>query len=44
MPDFHDILYSTSGGVATITMNRPKFKNALSYRLLDEIDAASPWR
>ena len=36
---FHDILYATSGGVATITMNRPKFKNALSYRLLDEIDA-----
>jgi len=37
---FHDILYATDGGVATITMNRPKFRNALSYRLLDEIDAA----
>ena len=37
---FHDILYSTAGGVATITMNRPRYRNALSYRLLDEIDAA----
>ena len=37
---FHDILYATDGGVATITMNRPKFRNALSYRLLDEIDEA----
>jgi enoyl-CoA hydratase len=36
---FKDILYSTDGGVATITMNRPKYRNALSYRLLDEIDA-----
>ncbi len=36
---FHDILYATDGGVATITMNRPKVRNALSYRLLDEIDA-----
>ncbi len=37
---FHDILYSTAGHVATITMNRPKYRNALSYRMLDEIDAA----
>jgi enoyl-CoA hydratase len=37
---FHDVLYSVDGGVATITMNRPKFRNALSYRMLDEIDAA----
>jgi enoyl-CoA hydratase len=36
---FKDILYSTDGAVATITMNRPKYRNALSYRLLDEIDA-----
>jgi len=40
MPDFQDVLYSTAGGVATILMNRPRYKNALSYRLLDEIDAA----
>jgi enoyl-CoA hydratase len=37
--DFKDILYATDGGVATITMNRPGYRNALSYRLLDEIDA-----
>jgi enoyl-CoA hydratase len=37
---YHDILYSTSGGVASIVMNRPAYKNALSYRMLDEIDAA----
>ncbi|MEI9888039.1 MAG: enoyl-CoA hydratase-related protein [Rhizomicrobium sp.] len=35
---FKDILYAAEGGVATITMNRPKYRNALSYRLLDEID------
>ena len=37
---FKDVLYETDGGVATIVMNRPKYRNALSYRLLDEIDAA----
>jgi enoyl-CoA hydratase len=38
--DFQDILYSTDGDVATITLNRPSYRNALSYRMLDEIDAA----
>jgi enoyl-CoA hydratase len=38
--EFKDILYGVEGGVATITLNRPKFRNALSYRMLDEIDAA----
>ncbi|MBV9540471.1 MAG: enoyl-CoA hydratase/isomerase family protein [Alphaproteobacteria bacterium] len=38
---FKDILYTTTeGGVATITMNRPNYRNALSYRMLDEIDEA----
>lgn len=37
--DYKDILYRVDGGVATITMNRPQYRNALSYRLLDEIDA-----
>src|SRR5580692_2394997 len=36
---FHDILYTTDGPVATITLNRPRYKNAQSYRMLDEIDA-----
>ena len=38
--DFKDILYSTDCAVATITLNRPRYKNAQSYRMLDEIDAA----
>ncbi|MEI9993970.1 MAG: enoyl-CoA hydratase-related protein [Rhizomicrobium sp.] len=37
---FQDILYATDGAVATITMNRPAYRNALGYRMLDEIDAA----
>ena len=37
---FKDVIYETDGGVATIVMNRPQYRNALSYRLLDEIDAA----
>ena len=35
---FRDILYTTDGPVATITLNRPRYKNAQSYRMLDEID------
>ena len=37
---FHDIIYGTDGAVATITLNRPRYKNAQSYRMLDEIDQA----
>jgi len=37
---FKDILYSNDGPVATITLNRPDYRNALGYRMLDEIDAA----
>ncbi|MGZ5939238.1 MAG: enoyl-CoA hydratase-related protein [Rhizomicrobium sp.] len=37
---FKDILYSTDGPIATITLNRPKYRNALGYRMLDEIDDA----
>src|SRR5271165_5450733 len=36
---FNDIIYATDGHVATITLNRPRYKNAQSYRMLDEIDA-----
>jgi enoyl-CoA hydratase len=35
---FHDIVYSTDGPVATIMLNRPRYKNAQSYRMLDEIN------
>ena len=37
---FQDILYATEDGVATITLNRPAYRNAQSYRMLDEVDAA----
>jgi enoyl-CoA hydratase len=37
--EFRDILYTIDGPVATITLNRPRYKNAQSYRMLDEIDA-----
>lgn len=38
--DFKDIQYAAADGVAQITLNRPAYKNAQSYRMLDEIDAA----
>jgi len=37
---FQDVTYSCDDAVATITLNRPKYKNAQSYRMLDEIDQA----
>jgi enoyl-CoA hydratase len=36
--EFRDIVYSVDGAVATIKLNRPRYKNAQSYRMLDEID------
>ena len=37
---FHDILYERRGSLGVITLNRPAYRNAQSYRMLDEIDAA----
>ena len=37
---FEDILYEAQGPVGVITLNRPRYRNAQSYRMLDEIDAA----
>lgn len=37
---FQDIVYSTDGPVGVITLNRPQYKNAQSYRMLDDIDRA----
>jgi enoyl-CoA hydratase len=37
---FEEIIYTTADGVAQITLNRPKYRNAQGYRMLDEIDAA----
>ncbi len=38
--DLLDIAYETRGPVATITLNRPGYRNAQGYRMLDEIDRA----
>jgi enoyl-CoA hydratase len=37
---FQDILYTVQDGLGLITLNRPAYRNAQSYRMLDEIDAA----
>ncbi len=37
---FETILYEVEGGCARITLNRPDKRNALSYRLLSELDRA----
>ncbi len=38
--EFRDIAFATDGPLGIITLNRPEYKNAQSYRMLDEIDAA----
>lgn len=38
--EFKDITYAVEDGVGIITLNRPAYRNAQSYRMLDEIDAA----
>ena len=38
--DFQDILYTTGDGLGVITLNRPKYRNAQGYRMLDEINQA----
>jgi enoyl-CoA hydratase len=40
MTDLQDIAYEVDGPIAWITFNRPKYKNAQSWRLLDEYDVA----
>ena len=40
MPSFEDILYGVDGPIGVITLNRPAYRNAQSYRMLDEIDQA----
>lgn len=37
---FEEIVYSVEAGVGLITLNRPAYRNAQGYRMLDEIDAA----
>jgi enoyl-CoA hydratase len=38
--DFQDIIYAVDGPIGVVTLNRPAYRNAQSYRMLDEIDAA----
>jgi enoyl-CoA hydratase len=38
--EFQDIVYSVEDGVGVITLNRPRYRNAQGWRMLDEIDAA----
>ena len=38
--EFQDIRYAAANGIGVITLDRPAYKNAQSYRMLDEIDAA----
>src|SRR5271165_3374096 len=40
MSHFQDILYAVEGPLGVVTLNRPGYRNAQSYRMLDEIDAA----
>ena len=35
-----DVLYATEGPIARVTLNRPRYHNAQSYALLDELDEA----
>ena len=37
--DLSNLIYEKSGGVATVTLNRPEVGNALSPQLRDELDA-----
>ncbi|MFI4973547.1 MAG: enoyl-CoA hydratase-related protein [Caulobacterales bacterium] len=37
---FEEIIYEARGPIGVITLNRPGYRNAQGYRMLDEIDAA----
>ncbi len=38
--DWQDVRYEVDGPVAVVTLDRPRYRNAQSWRLLDELDAA----
>lgn len=40
MPDYQTILYETSNGVATVTLNRPERRNAFTNEMLKELTHA----
>ena len=35
-----EVLYEVEGAVALVTLNRPRYRNAQSWKLLDALDAA----
>lgn len=38
--ELHDVSYTVDGPIAVVTLNRPQYRNAQSWRLLDELDRA----
>lgn len=38
--ELRDVRYQTDGPVAIVTLNRPQYRNAQSWRLLDDLDRA----
>ena len=38
--DWQDVRYETDGPIALISLNRPRYRNAQSWKLLDELDEA----
>ncbi|MEX0992715.1 MAG: enoyl-CoA hydratase-related protein [Solirubrobacterales bacterium] len=40
MPDYEQLLYEVEDGVATVTLNRPEQRNALSAQMLSELNDA----
>ena len=40
MTELTDISYNVDGPIAWITFNRPQYRNAQSWRLLDDFDTA----
>src|ERR1700735_1497891 len=37
---FEDIIYAADGPVGVVTLNRPQYRHAQGYRMLEEIDSA----
>src|SRR3990172_8838226 len=40
MPEYSDLIYDVSGGIATITLNRPERLNAITMAMLESLSKA----